>query len=77
MKPVLAHLRLQDIHISIYIDDIYIQGASFDTCTEHVQYTRSLIQSLGFTFSEKSSSIPSQTLHHLGFVLDSRAMMVS
>ena len=60
---------MQDIHISIGMDD-YIQGASLDICTEYVQDTRSLIQSLRFTFFDKLSPIPSQTSQHLGFVLD-------
>ena len=29
MKPVLAHLRLQGVNASIYIDDIFIQSNSF------------------------------------------------
>ena len=77
MKPVLAHLRLQGVNASIYIDDIFIQNNSFTTCSKQVDYTMKLIKSLGFTLSEKSSPIPNQTLRHLGFVLNSQSMTVS
>ena len=72
MKPVLAHFRLQACHVTFTLM-IY----AFRAPPLIVQYTRSLIQSLGFTFSDTPSPIPSQTLLHLGLVLESRAMMVS
>ena len=42
-----------------------------------VQYIRDFFQSLGFTFSEKSSYTPTQSLSHLGFILDSKSMTVT
>ena len=77
MKPVLAHLRNKGIFVSIYIDDIYVQGDSYEECLHHVQYVRDFIQSLGFSFSEKSSYTPTQSLSHLGFILDSKNMTVT
>ena len=63
--------------VYIYIDDIYVQGDSYEECLHHVQYVRDFIQSLGFSFSEKSSYTPTQSLSHLGFILDSKNMTVA
>ena len=45
-------------------------------CKNNVDYTRTLSERLGFLISEKSIFTSTQTLHHLGFSLDSINMEV-
>ena len=77
MKPVLAHLPAKGIVCSLYIDDFYIQGSSYEECEKNVRYTSYVIESLGFAISDKSILTPSQIIYHLGFVLNSVDMTVS
>lgn len=76
LKPVLSFLRVSGIFCSIYIDDLYIQGDSFIECENNVRVAYKVFRSLGFDISEKSSFIPSQSLSHLGFILNSVDMNV-
>ncbi|GFN87753.1 hypothetical protein PoB_001425900 [Plakobranchus ocellatus] len=76
-KPIIAHLHDKGILCSLYIDDLYIQGSNYTECKQSVEYACKLFKSLGFDISPKSIMIPSQTMHHLGFVLDSVTMTVS
>ena len=76
-KPIVSHLHEQGILCSLYIDDIYIQGSSFDECQQNVEYASSLLKRLGFDIISKSNVIPSQKIKHVGFLFDSRAMTVS
>ena len=77
LKPVLGVLRKKGILSSIYIDDLYLQGESFEECQQHVKFAEELLVSLGFEISEKSSLLPTQKITHLGFILDSVRMQVS
>ena len=64
--------------ISGYIDDSYLQGDTYDECTQNVTASSKLITQLGFiTHPEKSVTIPSQVLVFLGFILNSLTMTVS
>ena len=77
LKPVLAHLRARNFLSSVYIDDFYLQADSYDECLANVNYTKAILESLGFQLSPKSVVIPTQQLLHLGFILDSKLMRVS
>ena len=77
LKPVLAHLHTKGFISSIYIDDFYLQGSSYLDCQDNVKNTLDLLQSLGFEISNKSSLIPSTSIQHLGFILDSCDMSIS
>ena len=77
LKPVLKHLREKGLISSIYIDDLYIQGKDLEECRENVEYTKLLLEKLGFLISEKSIFTPTQSLKHLGFILNSCKMEVS
>ena len=75
-KPIVSQTHEQGILCSLYIDDLYIQGSSFDECHQNVEYASSLLKRLGFDISSKSNVIHGK-IKHLGFVFDSRAMAVS
>lgn len=77
LKPILTHLRQKNFISSVYIDDFFLQGATFKECLENVEYTKPLLEGLGFDLSAKSVLEPTQQLHHLGFILDSTTMTVS
>ena len=79
LKPVLAFLRTTwGILISIYIDDILLQGCSPDQVYLHAQVTALFLMVLGWSLQwKKSDFIPKQQTVHLGFVLDSVSMTVS
>ncbi|XP_068690266.1 uncharacterized protein [Montipora foliosa] len=62
---------------SSYIDDCYLQGATYGECHDNVQETLMLLGDLEFpSHNEKSVLIPSQVLTFLGFVLNSVTMTV-
>ena len=60
-----------------YIDDFYIQGATYIECLENLKATLELLKSLGFEISEKSELVPSRSLQLLGFILNSSNMSIS
>lgn len=78
MKPVFSYLRELGHISSGYLDDSFLLGYSSDECQDNIDDTLSLYQELGFLPHEvKSVTIPTQVLHHLGFILNSRDMTVS
>ena len=75
LKPPLTELHKKG-HISAsYIDDLYLQGRTYDLCVSNVIDTFIQFDTLGFTIHpEKSVFNPSQRLVLLGFIIDSAAM---
>ena len=60
-----------------YIDDSYLQGPSFDECTNIVQDTVHPFTQVGFLLNqEKSILLPSHELTFLGLILNSLTMTV-
>jgi len=77
LKPVFNIMRQKGYLSSSYIDDCYLQGATYGECHDNVQETLMLLGDLGFPIhNEKSVLIPSQVLTFLGFVLNSVTMTV-
>ena len=73
-----AYLRSQGHVSSGYLDDTFLIGEDFDTCTQNVKATLKLLEELGFfVHLEKSVTVPQQTLEHLGFRFNSIEMTVS
>ena len=80
LKPPLAELHKKGHVSSSYIDDLYIQGRTYDLCVSNVidTFIQLLFDSLGFTIHpDKSVFIPSQRLVLLGFIIDSVAMTIT
>ena len=77
LKPVLVFLRKQLLLSSLYIDDFYLQGNSYEECAKNVNITLQTLKNLGFEISGKSMLKPQTELQHLGFVLNSEHMTVS
>ena len=72
LKSVYGTLRSQG-HLNVgYIDDSYLQGSSLSDCSQNIQATICLFESLGFVINkEKSVLQPYQKLVFLSFILDS------
>ena len=78
MKPVFSFLRELGHISSGYLDDSFLLGYSPEECQANIDDTLTLYHDLGFLPHEvKSVTIPTQVLHHLGFVLNSLDMTVS
>ena len=77
LKPPLATLHKQG-HISIaHLDDLYLQGRTYDDYVKNVIDTTVLLDKLGLVVHpEKSSFIPSQVLVILGFIINSLTMTI-
>lgn len=77
LKVPLSFLRSLGYINSGYLDDIYVQGDNFEECNNNLTDTIHVLDSLGFTInSEKSVFTPSTKMEFLGFILDSRTMLV-
>lgn len=77
LKPVMEFLRSQNLISVIYLDDIYLIGRDKSDCNFNIQKTCSLLKKLGFLINnEKSSLTPSNRCKFLGFIFDSRKMIL-
>ena len=71
-------MRSQAYVSSIYLDDLYLQGDSYEECEQNVTFTVNMLSQLGFVIHQgKSNFIPKQVIDHLGFTLNSLDMCVS
>ena len=78
LKPPLAWLRINGHIVIAYIDDLYLQGKSFEECMHTIIQTLKILESLGFVIHpDKSNFIPCQKLLFLGFVINSKTMTVT
>ena len=77
LKPLLAYLHRLG-HISVgHIDDLYLQGLTYDQCVINVVDTLVLLDKAGFVVHPtKSTLIPCQEIIVLGFVINSVTMIV-
>ena len=77
LKPVLAHLHTKG-HISVaHLDDLYLQGQTYEDCTRNVIDTTLLLETLGFIVHPiKSVLVPTQEIVVLGFVINSLTLIV-
>ena len=78
MKPVFASLRERGHLSSGYLDDSLLVGYSYAECKSNIVDTTNLLTNLGlYPHEDKSVTIPTQIIQHLGFVLNSIDMTVS
>ena len=60
-----------------HLDDLYLQGRTYDDCVKNVIDTTVLFDKLGLVVHpEKFSFIPSQVLVILGFIINSLTMTI-
>ena len=80
MKIALTHLRKKaGITISGYLDDnILVDYQNSENATGKGSFAAELFQNLGFTINvAKSVMFPTTKIEHLGFIIDSKLMLVS
>ena len=77
LKPPLSVLRKQKVNVGAYIDDILLTNKTFKETLKSTNIAATLFDSLGFIIHpEKSVFTPTQTIEYLGFIIDSRKMMI-
>ena len=60
-----------------YLDDFFLVGDNFEEYLKTVENATDLLSKLGFQINlGKSVFIPAQGMEHLGFLLDSKIMIV-
>ena len=77
MKVPLAHLRKKGHIITSYLDDLLLQGDSYEECLENIKDTCELLDRLGFTINkDRSVFSPIQNIDFLDFNIDSLSLTV-
>ena len=78
LKVMLSHMRkMKGMTISGYLDDQCIIADSYDEALRAGNYAINLFQDGGFKINvDKSVLKPTQSLEHLGFILDSKKMKI-
>ena len=77
LKPALTEVHKKGHIVAAYLDDLYIQGTTFNECTLALIDTIELFTKLGFIIHPtKSVFVPATELHILGFILNSDTMLV-
>ena len=78
LKPVFSALHKQGHQIMGYLDDSFLMGDTFEECKKSVIATVKLFTKLEFqVHPDKSNLFPSQGIHFLRFLLNSRNMTVT
>ena len=79
IKPIIAFLRSTwHILITIFIDDMLVQAQSPQLALFHAQLVMLTFMCLGWSFNfEKCNLVPSQKIIHLGFEIDTVAMLIT
>ena len=78
LKPPLSYLRLQQVTVAGFIDDLITLGRSFVKCERNIKLIVTLLDSLGFVVHpNKSIFVPARSIEYLGFVTDSQSMTIS
>ena len=71
-----GHLRSLSHNSVVYVDDLYLQGDTYQACLDNISDTIKLLRELGFVIhTEKSVLTPSQTIVFLGFIISPKNMM--
>lgn len=77
LKPPLSELHQLGHIVASYIDDLFLQGKTYESCVNNVIATFSLFDALGFIIHpDKSAFNPAQELVLLGFVINSVNMTI-
>jgi hypothetical protein len=77
MSVLVQVARSWGIRVSVYLDDSLTRGPSFESTLRDHQCFGSLLQMAGFLLHrEKSVQVLVQRIEHLGFIIDSRSMLL-
>eukprot|EP00079_Xenopus_tropicalis_P032144 XP_017945915.1 PREDICTED: uncharacterized protein LOC101734340 [Xenopus tropicalis] len=71
MATMAAHLRVQGVCITPYLDDLLVKARSKHQAERDLEKTMQTLQEFGWTINrQKSSLVPSQRMPFLGFLFD-------
>lgn len=74
-KPILIHKK--GWISCVYLDDFLLYGKNYETCSNNVMETISLLENLGFIINRrKSNLIPNMRCQFLGFIIDSEKLQM-
>ena len=78
LRPPLSYLRLKQVTVAGFIDDLIILGRSFVKYERNIKLIVMLLDSLVFVVHpNKSIFVPTRSIEYLIFVIDSRSITVS
>ena len=78
LNPVFAHLRQMGHECFQYIDDSFIAADTYQECFHSARVVKTVLESLGFVVHpEKSVLEPTKELTFLGFLLNSKNMLIT
>ena len=78
LKPPISYLRLRQVTVAGFIDDLITMGRSFVECERNIKLIVTLLDSLGFVVHpDKLIFVPARSIEYLGFVIDSQSMTMS
>ena len=76
-KPIVSTLRQLGIRVIIYLDDMLVLADSVQEARAHLRAVVEILVALGFVRNTKKSVFqPAQRLEFLGFVIDTRDMLI-
>ena len=77
-KVPFSNLRSKG-HISVvFVDDSYLQGDTYSSCSDNIIDTINMLRDLGYTIHvDKSILTPTQNITFLGFIFDSVSMTIT
>ena len=77
LKPVISHLCKLGLASVIYLDDSLLFGESYSICIRNIEITTTYPKKLGFVINvQKSQMNPAQACKYLGFLYNSKKMIV-
>ena len=72
LRPPLSYLRLKQVTVAGFIDDLIILGRSFVKYERNIKLIVMLLDSLVFVVHpNKSIFVPTRSIEYLSFVIDS------
>ena len=78
LKPPLSYLKLKQVTVAGFLDDLITTGRSFVECERNIKLIVTLLDSLGFVVHpDKLIFVPARSIEYLGFLIDSQSMTMS
>ena len=78
LKPPLSYLRLQQVTVAGFIDDLITMCRSFVEYERNSKLIVTLLDNLGFVVHwDKSLVVPARSIEYFDFVTDSQSVTIS
>lgn len=78
IKPIAKLLRSCGHISTIYLDDMFLLGNTYEDCLDNINITKQLLLSLGLKINyEKSNFTPSTCCKFLGYIINSKSMTIT